>query len=59
MTQATIKIKQIRSGLGRGKKQLGTLKGLGLKLNKIVEIIDTPENRGMIRKVEHLIQIIN
>ena len=54
----TIKIKQIRSGLGRSKKQIATLKGLGLKINKTAEVIDTTENRGMIKKVGHLIEVL-
>ncbi len=56
--QQKIKIKQVRSGLGRSKKQLSTLKGLGLKIHKTVEVIDTSENRGMIKKVQHLIEVI-
>ncbi len=59
MTTKKIKIKQIASGCGRIKSQIATLKGLGLgKLQKEVELVDTPAIRGMINKVSHLIKII-
>ncbi len=55
----TIKIKLVRSRNGCSKKQLATLKSLKLtKLNKVVEMPDTPQIRGMIKKLEHLIQVI-
>ena len=48
----------IRSGIGRPKTQRATLRGLGLgKLNKSVVAKDTPEIRGMLAKVIHLIDI--
>lgn len=54
----TIKIKQVRSGAGRGKDQISTLVGLGLnKINRQVELQDTPSIRGMINKVKHLLNI--
>lgn len=57
--QKTITIKQIRSCIGRPKDQEATLKGLGLnKINRVSTIIDTPENRGMVNKVAHLIEIV-
>jgi large subunit ribosomal protein L30 len=56
----TIKVKQIASGAGKGRIQIATLKGLGLnKVNKEVEVIDTPSIRGMIKKVNHLIKVIS
>ncbi len=59
MEKKTIKIKQIASGCGRFKSQIATLKGLGLgKLQKERELVDTPEIRGMINKVSHLVKII-
>jgi large subunit ribosomal protein L30 len=55
----TIKIKLVKSGYGWSKKQRATLKSLRLtKLNKVVEMPDTPQIRGMIKKVEHLVQVI-
>lgn len=56
----TITLKQVISGDGRGKKQIGTLKGLGLnKINKVSTLQDTVAIRGMINKVSHLIKIIS
>ncbi len=53
-----LQIKQVRSAIGRPKKQLATLKGLGLGgLQRSVILQDTPEIRGMIRKVQHLVEI--
>ncbi|MEW6443684.1 MAG: 50S ribosomal protein L30 [bacterium] len=47
-----------RSGIGRPRKQRETLRGLGLtKLNKVVVLKDTPEIRGMLAKVIHLIEV--
>jgi large subunit ribosomal protein L30 len=51
-----LKITQIHSYIGRPQKQRRVLKGLGLgRMNKSVLLKDTPEVRGMIRKVEHLV----
>lgn len=53
-----IKVTQVRSGIGRPKPQRLVLKGLGLRrINKSVELQDTPAIRGMIRKVSHLIAV--
>lgn len=57
---ATIKIKQIRSRVGRPVDQKRTLDSLGLKkMNKVVEHEDTPSLRGMIRKVHHLVDVVD
>ena len=51
-------VKLVKSGIGRPKKHRLTLIGLGLtKLNKTVTLNDTPENRGMVRKVLHLVEV--
>ena len=56
---ATIKIKQIGSPIRRPKDQRKILIGLGLnKMHKVVELQDTPEVRGAIRKVPHMVQIV-
>ena len=53
-----LKITQVRSALGRGAKQQGTIRALGLKrLNDSALHDDKPEIRGMIRKVEHLVEV--
>jgi len=55
-----IKIKQIASSLRRQPIQKKNLIGLGLnKVNKVVELEDTPSIRGMINKVDHLIEVIS
>ncbi len=57
---ATIKIKQIGSPIRRPKVQRQMLIGLGLnKMHKIVELQDTPEVRGAIRKLPHMVQVID
>ncbi|MCC6828926.1 MAG: 50S ribosomal protein L30 [Novosphingobium sp.] len=57
---ATIKIKQIGSPIRRPEKQEKILIGLGLgKLHKVVERQDTPEVRGAIAKLPHLVQIVD
>lgn len=55
-----IKIKYVHSPIGREKSQGDTIKGLGLrKLNETRELLDTPSIRGMIRKVSHLVKVID
>ncbi len=51
-----LKIKKIKSEIGRPEKQRKILKGMGLsKLNSTVTLVDTPQVRGMINKVIHLV----
>jgi large subunit ribosomal protein L30 len=53
-----LKVKKIRSEIGRPEKQRKVLKGMGLtKLNKTVTLADTPQVRGMINKVIHLVSV--
>jgi large subunit ribosomal protein L30 len=55
----TIVIKQIGSPIRRPAKQRATLVGLGLnKMHKTRELEDTPAVRGMIRKIPHMVEII-
>ncbi|WP_315579062.1 50S ribosomal protein L30 [Hoylesella oralis] len=55
----TIKIKQIKSRIGAPIDQKRTLLSLGLhKISQIVEVEDTPSTRGMIRKVHHLVNVV-
>lgn len=57
---ATIKIQQTKSRIGAPKDQKSTLDALGLrKMNQIVEKEDTPVVRGMIRKVHHLVTVVD
>ena len=55
---ATIKLTQIGSPIRRTPDQRKTLIGLGLnKMHRSVELNDTPEVRGMIRKVQHMVKV--
>ena len=57
---ATIKIKQIKSKIGYPVDQKRTLQALGLrKIGQVVEKEDSPVIRGMIRKVRHLVEVID
>ena len=57
---ATLKIKQIKSKIGYPVDQKRTLQALGLhKIDQVVEKEDCPAIRGMIRKVHHLVTIID
>jgi large subunit ribosomal protein L30 len=54
-----LKIKYVRSAIGRTQKQKDIVRGLGLsKLNQVVERIDSPEIRGMVNKIPHLVEIV-
>jgi len=54
-----IKIKQVRSRIGRPKDQKLTLDALGLtKMNKVVEHNATPQILGMVKKIQHLINVL-
>ncbi|MBA18029.1 MAG: 50S ribosomal protein L30 [Sphingomonas sp.] len=54
----TVKVTQTGSPIRREKSQRATLVGLGLnKMHKTVELKDTPEVRGMIRKVQHMVTV--
>lgn len=53
-----IRVTQTRSEIGFDRRQRATLRGLGIRrMNQTVEIDDTPEIRGMIRKVMHLVKV--
>ena len=53
-----LKIKMVKSEIGRPEKQRKILRGMGLKkMNSTVTLVDTPEVRGMINKVIHLVSV--
>ena len=57
---AKIKIKQIGSPIRRPAHQEKTLIGLGLgKMHRVVEVEDTPEVRGAIAKLSHMVAVID
>jgi large subunit ribosomal protein L30 len=54
-----LKITLVKSFIGRPEAQRRVLRGMGLgKVNKTVMLNDTPEIRGMIRKVDHLVAAV-
>lgn len=58
MTKEKIKVKLIKSLIGRSKRHLACVNALGLrKINQIVEVSDSPQNRGIINKINYLVQI--
>jgi large subunit ribosomal protein L30 len=53
-----IKITLVKSMNGRPEKHRKVLRGMGLtKMNKTVELEDTPSIRGMVNKVTHLVKV--
>ena len=53
-----IKATQIKSKNGSDKAQLATLESLGLRrIGHTVEVTDTPQTRGMLHRVRHLIEV--
>jgi large subunit ribosomal protein L30 len=55
---AKVKITQVKSTINRPKRQKATIKALGLgRINKSVEVEETPQILGMINKVSHLVNI--
>jgi large subunit ribosomal protein L30 len=57
---AKIRIRQIGSPIRRPESQKQILVGLGLgKMHRVVEIEDTPEVRGAIAKLPHMVQVVD
>ncbi|WP_200918210.1 50S ribosomal protein L30 [Jeongeupia sp. HS-3] len=59
MTDAKkLKVTLVKSLIGRLESHKACARGLGLrKLNSSSEVIDTPENRGMINKISYLVKV--
>lgn len=54
----SLKVKQVRSVVGRPPGQRATVRALGLKrINDVAEHVDNPVIRGMIFKVKHLVEV--
>ena len=54
----TIRLTLVRSMNGRLQSHKDTVRGLGLRrMHHRVEIIDTPENRGMINKISYMLKV--
>jgi len=57
---AIIKIKQVKSAINRPKDQKRTIEALGFKrLNQVIEKEATPQILGMVKKVSHMLEIID
>jgi large subunit ribosomal protein L30 len=55
---STLKVKQVRSRNGSDKRQRDTLRSLGLRrVGREVAVPDSPQARGMIAKVRHLVEV--
>jgi large subunit ribosomal protein L30 len=55
---STLRVTQTRSRNGSDKRQIATLRSLGLRrIGHTVEVNDTPQARGMIAKVRHLVEV--
>ena len=55
-----LKIKQVRSGIGRPERQKRTLEALGFKrMNQTIEVEVSPQVQGMIDAVSHLIEVVD
>ena len=55
-----LKVKQVRSAIGVIPKQRATLKALGLRrIGHIVTQNDTPQIRGMVKSVSHLVELVD
>ncbi len=53
-----VRVTQVRSQIGFDRRQRATLRGLGIRrMHQTVELEDTPQVRGMIRKVVHLVKV--
>ena len=53
-----LKITMVKSEIGRPENQRKILRGMGLnKLNSSVILVDTPQTRGMVNKVIHLVSV--
>lgn len=53
-----VRIKLVKSPIGYSQRHKGTIRALGLRrMNQVVEHVDTPTLRGMLYKVNHLVEI--
>jgi large subunit ribosomal protein L30 len=55
---STLKITQVKSTIGQSDRHAGTLRALGLgKIGRSAEHSDSPQLRGMLRLVDHLVRV--
>jgi large subunit ribosomal protein L30 len=54
----TLRVTQVKSGIGQTKQHRGTLRALGLgRIGKTAEVQESPATAGMLRKVAHLVRV--
>lgn len=54
----TVKVTLKKSVIGRGRRQIACVKGLGLRrIHHTVDVLDTPANRGMINKISFMLAV--
>ena len=59
MADKKLEVTLTKSPIGRLKSHKACVAGLGLrKIRQTVEVIDTPENRGMINKVSYMVSVV-
>ena len=59
LNKKTIKVRQIRSGIGCTRNMRDTLKALGLgKMHRVAERPDNATTRGMVKSIPHLVEIV-
>ena len=57
-SRSTLRIRQVRSGIGFSQRQKATLRAMGLeKLGRVRTLPDNPQVRGMIARVSHLVVV--
>ena len=55
---ATVRVTQVRSGIGQSERHRGTLRALGLgRIGRSAEHPESPQLAGMLRKVRHLVRV--
>jgi large subunit ribosomal protein L30 len=55
-----VKVTQVKSKNGSKRNQIETLRSLGLRrIGQTVEVEDTPQARGMVHRVRHLVKVVH
>jgi large subunit ribosomal protein L30 len=58
MSERKLRVQYIKSAIGYSQSQKGTIRALGFRrLGEVVEVDDNEVMRGMLRKVEHLVEV--
>ena len=58
MSERKLRVQYIKSAIGYSQRQKGTIRALGFRrLGEVVEVDDNEVMRGMLRKVEHLVEV--